>query len=250
MKKLRDLVQKIFPTIMGRNYRTVHFAFSFLAVFIAVMGMASVISQTKSYIRITTSATQIETGTKFSVDVYAFASTPVNAITIGITFPNAAVEVLGIDRGESVITIWTKAPYVDNGTVYLEGGTYRKGFIGEHKIATIKLMAKMPGKAEFVVTNAKLLAGDGKGTPVATDESLANASAYIYDTGTNPNTINGTANAILLTDIDGDNKVTFKDITAFMMSWIHGGVRYDFNNDGYMTIRDFSILLATYFYQI
>ena len=249
MSRVVNFFKKYFPFLFPRNYRTVHFAFSLMFLLVGFLGMAAVVTKDSSYIKITTSANQIEAGSLFSVDVFAYASTPVNAVDIAVTFPNEFVEVLGIDRGESVITLWTKDPYVKNGTVYLEGGTYRKGFIGEHKIATLKLKAKMTGKAEFLVTNAKLLAGDGKGTEVAVSDTLANASAYIYDTGTDPKTINATANTILLTDVDDDGTVTFNDISAFMVSWLSGGPRYDFNNDGRMSFNDFSILLAVYFYQ-
>ena len=244
----RKFIKILFPSFRLHNYRTVHFAFSLLFIFAGFMGMASVVSKNSSYVKIITSATQIETGSKFSVDVFAYADIPVNTIDIAISFPEKSVMVLGIDRGESVVTLWTRDPYVEGGTVFLQGGTYRKGFVGEHKIATINLRALAPGKAEFVVANMQLLAGNGKGTAVAVNDHYANTSAYIYDTGTIANVIKVDTAGLLVTDVDGDGKVTFSDISIFMVGWFNNQ-KYDFNGDGLMTLKDFSLLLTSFFTQ-
>ena len=76
------------------------------------------------------------------------------------------VEVLAVDKGQSVLSIWTQEPKITNNSILISGGTYRRGFIGEHLVATIKARAKFTGKTEFIVEDAKLLEGDGKGTPV------------------------------------------------------------------------------------
>ena len=74
---------------------------------------------------------------------------PVNAVDISVTFSPDQVEILGIDRGQSVITLWTEDPHVEGNAVIMRGGTYAKGFVGEHKIATLKVRAKASGKAMF-----------------------------------------------------------------------------------------------------
>ena len=247
MKFLTSLFVFLFPTATLRNSRTVHYAFSFLFLFAAIVGMAAVATHDMSTIRIVSSEQSVERGKVFSIDVLVNANTPVNAVTITLRFPHDQVEVLGIDRGESVLTLWTGDPKVENGTVFLEGGTYKKGFIGEHKIATINLRALKSGKATFATGEIKLLAGDGKGTVVPTNTAAGTLSTAIFEPGTNPTSLVATGAVVVVTDLDGDGTVSLRDISSFMASWSGGGAVYDFNSDGKMTFRDFSIILSDFF---
>lgn len=232
-----------------RRYPTIRYAFSLLFIFATIAGMAAVISSDSSYVRIVVPNTTIDAGTQFFVEVYAYASAPVNAVDIAIAVPADFVEVLGVDRGESVITLWTEDPHVKDGSVILRGGTYRKGFIGEHKIATINLRAVTEGKAEFLVRDAVLLAGDGKGTPIAVADDSVVTSLYIFPQGQRSENIVAEGAIVILTDINNDGVVTLADISSFMSSWYGKGPLRDFDNDGKMTFRDFSIILAVFFRQ-
>jgi hypothetical protein len=211
--------------------------------------MAAVITKDGTYIKIVTPTTGIEAGSSFPVDVYVYATTPVNAIDISVSFPSDQVEILGIDKGESVITLWTEDPFVANSTVVLRGGTYKRGFVGEHKIATINAKALTTGKAEFITREAKILAGDGKGTEIATDLSRSKVVATITNPGDGGVTVQGDGSIVIITDIDGDGSVSLRDISSFMASWTSKDTIYDFNGDGSMTFRDFSIILADFFLQ-
>jgi glycine/D-amino acid oxidase-like deaminating enzyme len=191
----------------------------------------------------------VQTGDIFKINVYAVAKTPVNAVTLRINVPSGTVEVLGVDKGESVITLWTADPKVEGDTVILEGGTYRKGFVGKHLIATINVRAKQTGKATFITANANLLAGDGKGTVVRTDVASQGTKNLVI-TDKNKEIAEGVAaevSFVIVTDINGDGEVSFADITSFMSAWTKKSVTYDFNQDGTMSFRDFSILLSDYF---
>lgn len=223
--------------------------FPALLAFIAVFGAAAVSTSNSSYIRLVTSATAVETGERFAIDVYANAHVPVNAVDITLRFDSEAVEVLEVDRGQSVLTIWTQDPIIEKDKVILRGGTYKKGFIGEHKIASIDLKAKKTGQNIFSATNIVLLAGDGKGTAVSiTDTADSNVSLYVYDENTNLDSIGVNVSVKIVTDINGDGEVTLSDISSFMAAWNNNNdVRYDFNGDGRMTFRDFSIILADFF---
>jgi hypothetical protein len=248
MKTLRQFIRYLFPTILLRNSRTVRYAFSFIFLFAAVLGMAAVSSKDSSTIKLVASKQSVEKGTLFSVDVFVYANTPVNAIDLSIAFPPEQVAVLGVDKGESVITLWTTDPYVEGNHVIMRGGTYKKGFIGEHKIATINVKALTTGQAEFLTSAAKLLAGDGKGTDVKADLSKSIAKTAILEVGAiSDSALKADAQIVIITDIDSDGVVTLRDISAFMAAWSTTGFVYDFNNDGRMTFRDFSIILASYF---
>ncbi|MEK7462632.1 MAG: dockerin type I domain-containing protein [Patescibacteria group bacterium] len=224
------------------------FSFASLAF---LLGAALITSTEASYIKLSASKTVLVAGERFSIDVYAYAHVPVNAVDITLKFEETAVDVISVDKGQSVLTIWTQEPIVKNGEVILRGGTYRKGFLGEHKIATIELEAKQSGESEMIADNVVLLAGDGKGTPVSVAESNdSSLSVYIYDENEDPENIAVNVTINILTDIDGDGYVGIRDISAFMGAWSSNTTSkiYDFNGDGKMSFRDFSIILADAFF--
>jgi hypothetical protein len=219
--------------------------FSWMFVFALAIGVASVVSSSKSSIILETSDIENVADKSFTIAVYAVATTPVNAVSLSIGFPEDKIEVLGIDRGESVITLWTSDPRVENGAVILEGGTYRKGFVGKHLIATIRAKAKTTGEIVFSTKEASLLAGDGRGTAI--NAKIGEDSSLRLKIGEATGTLEGEAVVLLVSDVNTDGKVTLDDISIFMVEWVKQNNRYDFNNDGAMTFRDFSILLANYF---
>lgn len=248
MNFLRTCLRLVFPTFSLRNSRTVQYAFSFLFLFAAVIGMATLSTSSSSSVHLVVNQTSVEVGNVFSIDVFVTARTPVNTVDLSVDIPSTYLEVLGIDRGESVLTLWTEDPRVVAGAVVLRGGTFKKGFIGEHKIATINVRAKLPGTAEFITSNAKLLAGDGKGTNVSVDITNATNKTRIYAMGEKPATTEVPDTEVAtVTIVGGDGVVTLTDISSFMANWAKPNILYDFNNDGVMTLGDFSILLAAYF---
>ncbi len=250
MKFFRSVLEKVFPTWGLKNSPTVRYAFSFLFVFAAIASIAAVSSSKGSYIKVVASESLVEVGTQFKLEVYVFADAPINAVDLSVLYPESQVEVLGIDKGESVITLWTEEPSVKDGAVILRGGTYKRGFVGEHKIATINLKAKTAGNAQFLPGTVSLLAGDGKGTNVKADITRAKVTTTLYPAGEKPEhagTFEGSVGFVVVTDIDGDGTVTLTDISSFMANWSSKERQFDFNNDGQMTFRDFSIILYDYF---
>ena len=246
MKLLNKLIKLLFKS--NRSSGTVRYMFPAMIGIAALMGAAVITSDEFSYIRLSTSQTAIAENDRFAIDVYAFAHEPVNAVDITLQFEPDSVEVLEVDRGQSVITIWTQDPIIENDKVILRGGTFRRGFIGEHKIATVELKAIKLGNNTLKAEDVILLAGDGLGTPVSTnDAGNSMVNLYVYDKDTNPDGIDVNIEVRIVTDIDGDGEVTLKDISAFMASWSKRDFAYDFNGDGRMTFRDFSILLGDFF---
>lgn len=245
MNYFRRCMSWLAPSFFLKDTRTVHYAFSMLFFVAAAVGMASVVGSKASYITLTTPNPLVEAGETFSVKVAAFAHTPVNALNLTITFPPEMVEILGVDRGESVITLWTEDPKIVGNSVTLSGGTYRNGFVGEHHIATINVRAKKTGQATFITDKVELLAGDGKGTKVGADLSASKLNLKI--TSEAPSTLDSKAILVIVTDINSDGKVGLDDISSFMGAWATKSEKYDFNNDGEMTFRDFSIILAEFF---
>jgi hypothetical protein len=239
---LAQLIKKRRP--VPRN-PTVRYMFSLAFLLLIVMSVAAVVGSSKSAIVLETNQKQHTPGESFSINVYAVATTPVNAVSLSIGYPEDKIEILGIDRGESVITLWTSDSRVENGAVILEGGTYRKGFVGKHLIATINAKARSAGEVVITTKEANLLAGDGRGTKI--DAKVGEDSVARVQIAESNGTLEGEAVVLLVSDVNSDGKVTLEDISIFMVEWVKQNNRYDFNNDGSMTFKDFSILLSNYF---
>jgi hypothetical protein len=230
-----------------RQSRTVRYAFPLVVLALIFASTATVVTKSKSFITIEVEPATVKKDELFFVNVTATAHVPVNAIDITVRYPESQMKVSGIDTGESVITLWTKEPYARNGIVYLTGGTFRKGFIGKHLIARIRMTATEAGTARVSADSARFIAGDGKGTEVAVADS-GNNSVRMYISNTDGSIV-GKASVFIITDIDGNGRVDLRDISAFMAAWFNKSHIFDFNGDGRMTFRDFSILLADSFFK-
>ncbi len=228
-------------------FSPVRYFFSMSAIFLAAVGATAILSQTDSHLVLESSRSVVTTGERFYVDIYLDAKQPVNAVDIELSFPSHRLEVEGVDVGRSVITLWTEQPYVENGSIYLRGGTYRRGFIGRHLIATVQLQAVSMGTVNINTEKVNLFAGDGTGRDVeAVDVGKESVTVIVHDKDFVPKSI---AEGTVLGDLDGDGVVTLKDISIFMSAWHDGSAVYDFTGDGKMTFRDFGILLSMYFFQ-
>ncbi len=246
MNRFVRIVSSIF--LLSERRGTIRYMFPAVISFAALLGAALITSTDISYVRLEASETTIMAGQSFSLDVYAFAHVPVNAVDITLQFDPAAVKVIGVDKGQSVLTLWTEEPTVKDGRVELSGGTYRKGFVNEHRIATINLEALQTGQSSFKASEVILLAGDGTGKEVSVTETVASqVNLYVYDENSDPGSIGVNVAINIVTDIDGDGKVSLKDISSFMSAWNNKNTLYDFNGDGKMSFRDFSIILADFF---
>lgn len=242
------VLKKLFTPMRERG--TIKYMYPTIVTLVALLGAAVVTSGDVSHIRLVTPSTIVEADERFSIDVYAFAHVPVNAVDITLQFDSNAVKILGIDTGQSVITLWTQEPTIEENRIILRGGTYRNGFIGEHKIATLSVEATKVGQSNIAAKEVMLLAGDGEGSRVTVSESISSTvQLFIYDEHTDPETIAINTTVSAVTDIDGDGKLTLKDVSMFMSAWHSKAKIFDFTGDGRMTVKDFSILLANYFFQ-
>ncbi len=230
--------------------KTVRYMFPIVISIIAILSASVISGINSSYVELVPSKTEVLSGEQFLINVIAYAHVPVNALDLTVDFIPGVIEVTGIDIGESVLTIWTEDPVVKNNSITFSGGTYRRGFVGEHLIATINVKALKTGQTEFSVKDARLLAGDGSGSTVklSASNTKTTKSFIIYDEGEEPGKITAALGVGITADIDGDGKVTLKDVSSFMAAWYSGTTEYDFNNDSNMNFIDFSIILARSFF--
>ncbi len=244
----RKFWRLLFPRLAGTRFDTIRYAFPVVVIATIFASLASVVSDNSSFVTISSSASSVTRDQEFYITVSVTAHVPVNAVDLTITYPESKLSVLGIDTGTSVITLWTEEPYAENGKMYLRGGTFRKGFVGEHTIARIKVRAREAGEARVFLSDSQLVAGDGKGTTVDT-ESLQELNEVRIAVSGEDAVIRGDATLALVTDTDGDGDVDLGDISVFMTAWLTGNKTFDFNGDGRMTFSDFSILLADSFFR-
>lgn len=233
----------LFPNYTGTKYATVRYAFPLVLLTTVLASLAAVITGSDSFVTIRTDAKSVYKDDTFFIDVLVTAKVPVNAVDLVLEYPKQKIVVDGVDTGGSVITLWTEQPYAKDGSIYLRGGTFRKGFIGEHPIARIKAHAIDTGETRILIKDAQLVAGDGKGSAVAVGNSGAFGEVNIA-VSPSDGLIKSKASISVVSDINGDGKIDLQDISAFMSAWFTGAKTYDFNGDGKMTFRDFSILLS------
>lgn len=243
---MRILAKMFLPNCSERSQRTVQYTFSLVLFAMLFAGLASVVSQNESYISITSNSDTVSQGEQFVIDVTAFAHTPINAVDVTLTYPEDVMIIDSIDTGTSVITLWTKDPYAEDGKIYLSGGTFRKGFIGEHTIARIRAHATVPGEARVAIGSTQLIAGDGLGTEVEVSKA-SESNIELVILGAEDGVLTAKAEISVITDTDGDGDVDIDDLQKFMLAWLGRKGTYDFNGDGKMTFKDFSILLADSF---
>jgi len=201
-----------------------------------------------TYVIVGSTSQAVEVGDVYPVDIFVAAAEPVNAVELQLEIDNKQASVFGVDRGQSVITLWTEEPVITDNSVTLRGGTFQRGFLGKHLIATINLRAEAPGPHEFSIQDIRLIAGDGKGTEVDVSNNDASSfTVFHFDESTSADDMNIVTLDTITTDIDDDGVVTLRDMSVFVGAWSNQTAFYDFSGDGEMTFTDFSILLSDLF---
>ena len=225
------------------KYVTVRYMFTVLAIFATVFSLPITSYAESSYAYLVPSTTSVAMGERFSIDVYTRSYTPVNSVDITLGFDEDVMEVVAVDRKQSVITDWTADPLIQTEQVVFKGRTFQRGFLGDHKIASIEMRALSAGLSTVEVTNTVLLMDDGSSVPLKIAESaVSSVTLYIYDEYTDLEVTALQIDAKIMTDIDGDNQVTMSDLGTFIDAWHTKTPKYDFNADNKMTLRDFTIL--------
>lgn len=243
---VRNFIFSAVSTFRKRPRGTVRTTFSLSVV--GLLLSASLIGSDASYVKLSLDDALVEESERMAVEIIAFSNTPVNAVDVVVQFDGDVLDVVAVDRGGSVLTIWTEDPIIEANRVILRGGTFRRGFLGEHNVATIEFLPKTTGSTRITLGEVLLLAGDGEGTVVPTADSLySSVDAFVYDETTDLSTVTLKTDRTKITDVNNNGAVDLVDVSAFMGAWANRDRIFDFNGDGMMTFRDFSILLADVF---
>ena len=190
-------------------------------------------------------------GESFTLDIFLDVAEEVNAVDLTISYPDDRLAITNLRDGQSVLNIWTEDPVAKGGQIVLRGGTFRRGFIGEHRIISVRAVPTRPGHITLQPEELTLLIGDGTGREVAA-RTITLDPLRIRAISPEQAKAEGVTGADqretqLRADLTGDGRVTMTDISMFLAAWGNRDVIYDFTGDGQMTFRDFSIVLAEFF---
>ncbi len=143
-----------------------HKALSVVALSIIVLAPVSAFAATLS---LKPSSGEFHKGENFVVSVIASSDTSVNAFFSIISFPTNTLEVISINKSDSIVNLWTQNPSYSNagdtGNIIFEGVVLNPGFIGSGgKIITITFRVKKEGLADLTFSKYAILENNGLGT--------------------------------------------------------------------------------------
>ncbi|MFA5935659.1 MAG: Ig-like domain-containing protein [Patescibacteria group bacterium] len=123
-------------------------------------------------------------GKTFTINV--MVSTPdqaANAYSGSISYPTDVLELTGLGKGSSVVSLWVQEPSFSGGRANFEGVTFNPGYKGgAGRIISLTFKAKAEGTGVVRFTSGSILANDGEGTNILT--GLGTATFTIGDGGT------------------------------------------------------------------
>jgi len=110
-------------------------------------------------------------GENFTITIKAEADVAINAIEGVFSFPTRYLEVIRLNKTNSIINLWIQKPSFSNvgdfGNVSFEGVILNPGFIGsDGKIIDVVFLVKNKGVVDLEFLRAAILANDGFGTNV------------------------------------------------------------------------------------
>lgn len=121
-------------------------------------------------LNITSSASEVKTGDIVNIKVVLNSSgAAVNSAEGVLNFPSDILEVISLDKSNSIFSIWVEDPSFSNsiGTISFSGGLPSPGFIGTNgKVISVVFHAKKSGTATFNISDGAVRADDGSGTSV------------------------------------------------------------------------------------
>ena len=178
----------------------------------------------------------LEYGDKATISLHFEAETPINVVGGMITYPTDILEIIEIVTDESLINLWARKPTFSNelGLINFGGGIIEKGgYIGAGNVFTVVFQTIATGTADIQLEGAVMLAQDGNGTNVLSNEK--NTTLYIRDT------------SLPSPDVNNDGALTLSDIKeVYINTFEDYREAFDINGDGDVTLSDVSSLISLF----
>ena len=203
--------------------------------------------------RLVTASTITTFPNEFTLTVEVESPIPVNAFAGIVEYDAAQVEVVSIDYNTSIADLWVEEPWYSAGagTISFAGGTTKPGaFSGTGTLLTVTWRPLKTGQVSISLANAEIYIHDGLGTEAAVPETL-DTLFTVESIETRAATVasNQDTKSVAVVpeevnfDLNNDNKVSFADISIFMLNLFGTNLRYDFNQDGAANRTDLDLLL-------
>lgn len=245
MKRIRDFFEKgnTVPLLLG--------ATAFVA-FATIMGI-NTFTKPSVGMRLEPLEYTTKEGQTFGIDVMVDSEVPTNVFSGELRFSPDILKIESIDYNTSVADLWAELPWFNNGegTLNFGGGTTKQGgFTGNAKLIHVEFKTLKDGQGIISLHNARILLHDGLGTDVKL-KGTVNSIVTISDLDVSPENIiiqPETKTSVLVTknppttDLNGDGKQTFSDISIFILNIAGNNPRFDFNQDGKVDGADLRIL--------
>lgn len=224
--------------------------------FITVMSLVILPFQTDvvADMRLSPTLKTLTLGEIFEVEVIVESKVPVNVFAGDLSFDTSVLQVESIDYNTSIADLWAEKPWYSNGdgTLTFAGGTTQNGgFVGADTLIKITFKTLREGSGSLAISNAQILQHDGLGTSAQLAEPIdaiftvqeEQPIANLVQKNTLPSTY-AVVETIPTTDLNGDGKQSIADTSIFLMNMRSSDMRFDFNMDGSINLKDFNILLG------
>ncbi len=102
--------------------------------------------------------------------------TALNAVSGVVAFPNDMLEVVSINKSQSIVSLWVQEPFFSNaaGTINFEGIILNPGYTGANgKVINVNFKVKSTGVASLSFNAGSILANDGSGTEILSSRGVA-----------------------------------------------------------------------------
>lgn len=163
-----------------RFYRKIFLLEGFIALFV-FLGFARFVNAAN--LNLVPAGGNFKVGEEFTVGVKIDSSgEAMNAAQASITFPKNLIEVVAVQKDESIFTFWLNEPEFSNaqGTVSFIGGVHTGISGGSLQILKIVFRAKAQGIAIISFEDGAVTANDGSGTNIL--KTLSGAQFFIEQT--------------------------------------------------------------------
>lgn len=245
MRHIRDFFEKgnTLPLMLGA---------SAIIALTTIMGLTS-ISTPSVGMRLEPIEYTTREGQSFSVDVTVYSEVPTNVFSGELRFSPDILKITSINYNTSVADLWAELPWFNNGagTLNFGGGTTKLGgFTGNDKLIHVEFKTLTDGQGIISLHNARILLHDGLGTDAKLKETI-NSIVTIRNIDVPPESIitqpETKTNYVVTknpptTDLNGDGRQTFSDISVFILNMAGNNPRFDFNLDGEVGGSDLRIL--------
>lgn len=139
----------------------------FFSLFLVATLYTMPLSAEAAVVMVESEFTNLNASDVFTVDVVADTEQKlVNTVAVDIVYPEELLELVAIDDGNSILSLWVEAPHDAGGLVHFSGMT-PGGFVTSHApLLSLTFRAKESGQGNIEASKTEFLLHDGLGTVV------------------------------------------------------------------------------------